>query len=53
MRSAWLVGLPDVAHELVATIAADEARGFPAHVVAREVIRATLPTMDRMLDSLP
>lgn len=52
-RSGWIVGLPDIADELVATIAGDEATGFPAHVAARGVIRATLPTMHRMLDSLP
>jgi len=53
MHSGRIMGLPDIADELVATLAADEPRGFPAHITARDVIRATLPTMHRMLDSLP
>jgi hypothetical protein len=53
MPSGRAMGLPDVADQLVTTIAADESRAFPAHVAAREVIRTTLPTMERMIDSLP
>ena len=52
-RIGGVVGLPDIAEDLVARIAADQAAGFPAQVAARGVIRATLPTMQHMIDSLP
>ena len=48
-----LLRMPGVSDELVARVDDDLARGFPGHVQAREVIRATLPTMRRMIEALP
>jgi hypothetical protein len=48
-----LLRMPRVSDELVARLDDDLAGGFPAHVQAREVIRATLPTMRRMIEALP
>jgi hypothetical protein len=46
-------GVPDVADELVERIGRDAAAGFPDHEAARATIRATLPTMRQMIESLP
>jgi hypothetical protein len=48
-----LLGLPDVSAPLLAMIQEDRAAGFPAHSRAREVIRATLPTMRQMIATIP
>jgi hypothetical protein len=48
-----LLRLPDVADPLLAQMDDDAAQGFPRHAAAQAVIRATLPTMRRMVASLP
>ncbi len=48
-----LLALPDVRDRVVEGIRRDEDAGFPAHVAARDTIRRTLPTMQRMIDELP
>ncbi len=50
---ARLLGLPDIAGPLMATIERDLAGGFPAHAQARDTIRATLPVMRQMIESIP
>lgn len=45
--------MPDVAAPLVERIRIDHAAGFPGHEAARKVVRATLPTMRTMIESLP
>jgi len=37
----------------MATIERDLAGGFPAHAQARDTIRATLPVMRQMIESIP
>jgi hypothetical protein len=57
----WRVGVPtsrllhapDVSTPVVERIRADERDGFPGHYQARERIRSTLPSMQRMIASLP
>jgi len=48
-----LLGLPDISGPLMATIERDLAGGFPAHAQARDTIRATLPVMRQMIESIP
>jgi hypothetical protein len=48
-----LLPVPSVAEELAARLGDDLRAVFPAHVHARDVIRATLPTMRRMIENLP
>jgi hypothetical protein len=47
------LGLPEVAASLPGAIGADQRAGFPAHVAARDTIRATLPEMYRMIRDIP
>jgi hypothetical protein len=48
-----LLPVPDVADALLAQIDADAGAGFARHAAAQQIIRATLPTMRRMVASLP
>ncbi len=45
--------MPDVADRMVERVRIDLVRGFPGHEAARDVVRATLPTMRTMIESLP
>jgi hypothetical protein len=45
--------LPEVTRSVLDQIDSDRAAGFPRHAAAWHVIRATLPQMQRMVDSLP
>ncbi len=45
--------MPDVADRLIERLRIDLAAGFPGHAAARDVVRATLPTMRTMIESLP
>lgn len=51
-RLSALLGLPQVTR-IVSSLRTDEGLGFPGHERARETIRATLPAMRRMIDSIP
>jgi hypothetical protein len=45
--------LPDVAPTLLERIAGETAGGQPSLATARDTIRATWPTMRRMIETLP
>ena len=45
--------MPDVAERLLPRIQTDLGDGFPGHEAARDVVRATLPTMRTMIEALP
>jgi hypothetical protein len=53
LPASRILRAPDVSRAMVGQIRADEREGFPAHYLARNNIRATLPEMQRMIATLP